>query len=140
MEREANRQLGNILSSPLKAVKRTQLFSPTKVTQQSIEDLLMSPAKETCSRTRTPAKLSQQSIQDLLFSPGKEPSMGSPVGRSPRQSAGAPSALAADLFGSPTKVPARPSEGRNSRLSILVSPRKVRSTYYFNTYTFSQYR
>jgi hypothetical protein len=130
MEREANRLQGNPLSSPLKAVKRTQLFSPAKVTQFSIEDLLSSPAKEASVRTTTPAKLTQQSIQDLLFSPGKEETV-TCAARPPRQSAAAACALAADLFGSPVKVAVRSSEDRDSRLSILVSPRKVKKNQYY---------
>ncbi len=70
MEEELNRQALK-LSSPLKQVKRSQLFSPAKLPQQSSSSgALPSPGKE--SRTRSPAKLTLQSIKDMAFSPSKE--------------------------------------------------------------------
>ena len=125
MEQEANRQQQQFMS-PLKNVKRGQLFSPAKqqlfspaklfspvkqLTQQSIQDLLCSPDKTVNEKNN---QLSQLSVQERLFSPAKVAAR-----YSARQSA------AADLFGSPTKVAAVRSGREESRLSILVSPRKV---------------
>ena len=146
-----------LAASPLEgAIKRTQLFSPVKqLSQQHIEDLLLSPPKAITpaknaaqqssgtavslfsppreTRSRTPAKLTLQSIQDLspfFRSPGNKESAGARSSARPRQSPEAASAspkslAAADLFGSPTKASARAQPGRDGRLSILVSPRKV---------------
>ena len=125
MEQEANRQQQQFMS-PLKNVKRGQLFSPAKqqlfspaklfspvkqLTQQSIQDLLCSPDKTVNEKNN---QLSQLSVQERLFSPAKVAAR-----YSARQSA------AADLFGSPTKVAAVRPGREESRLSILVSPRKV---------------